>query len=35
MEMSIIDLSEIDSGQLERAAALLMDGFSDTGSDGR
>jgi aminoglycoside 6'-N-acetyltransferase I len=31
--MSIIDLNEIDWEQVEQVAALLMDGFSDTGSD--
>jgi aminoglycoside 6'-N-acetyltransferase I len=31
--MSIIDLNEIDSDRIEQVAALLMDGFSDTGSD--
>jgi len=31
--MRIIDLSEADSERLEQVATLLMDGFSDTGSD--
>lgn len=31
--MQIIDLSEADSERIEQAATLLMDGFSDTGSD--
>ena len=31
--MRIIDLNEADSDQREQVAALLMDGFSDTGSD--
>ena len=31
--MQIIDLNEEDSEHLEQVATLLMDGFSDTGSD--
>jgi aminoglycoside 6'-N-acetyltransferase I len=31
--MSIIDLNEIDLERIEQVAALLIDGFSDTGSD--
>jgi aminoglycoside 6'-N-acetyltransferase I len=30
--MQIIDLTESDAGRIERIAALLIDGFSDTGS---
>ena len=31
--MRIIDLNEADSDRIEQVATLLMDGFSDTGSD--
>jgi aminoglycoside 6'-N-acetyltransferase I len=31
--MRIIDLTEADSGRVEQVAALLTDGFSDTGSE--
>ena len=31
--MRIIDLAEADSGRIEQVAALLTDGFSDTGSE--
>jgi aminoglycoside 6'-N-acetyltransferase I len=31
--MRIIDLTEADSGRTEQVAALLIDGFSDTGSE--
>jgi aminoglycoside 6'-N-acetyltransferase I len=31
--MRIIDLTEADSGRIEQVAALLIDGFSDTGSE--
>ena len=31
--MRIIDLSEADSDLIEQLATLLIDGFSDTGSD--
>jgi aminoglycoside 6'-N-acetyltransferase I len=31
--MQIIDLTEADPGRIERVAALLIDGFSDTGSE--
>jgi hypothetical protein len=31
--MRIIDLTAADSGRIEQVAALLIDGFSDTGSE--
>jgi len=31
--MQIINLTEADSGRIEQVAALLIDGFSDTGSE--
>jgi hypothetical protein len=31
--MQIIDLAEVDSGRIDQVAALLTDGFSDTGSE--
>lgn len=33
MRMSILDLTGTDSERVEQVAALLLDGFSDTGSD--